>query len=433
MNEFFRLAINNDIYNDSFIIMHCTIIVLLLLLIPTSCLNLFNKKIKLSNNIQSNTTITINTISNSNTTITKNNHNSIMKSEEMRHIYDSDDIIKYIKISSYFVIWYVLTIVYNISSKRLLDIFPFPATISVLQLILGIPVFLPIWLFKSPSISTKHLEQYSKIAFFHGMGNYATCISLGAGAVSFTHIIKAAEPIFSAILSATIYGTVFPFEVYLSLFPIVVGVGLASAKELSFTWISFISAMASNLFYQLRIVLAKKEMTNTNTNTNTNSKSNDKVLSKMESNSTITVPSRNQDEISPENLFRIITIISAIQLLPIALLVEGSTLQTAYSNIVTNGNYEEFLSSMLISGVSYYMYNEVAFWILGLVHPITHAVGNTIKRVVIIFASIILLKTPITLQGALGSFIAILGTFTYSLVLFQYEKKQRNKDIDYNK
>jgi solute carrier family 35 protein E1 len=87
---------------------------------------------------------------------------------------------------------------------------------------------------------------------------------LGSGAVSFTHVIKSAEPIFSAILSAIIYGNYFPFEIYLSLFPIVMGVGLASAEELSFTWISFISAMASNLFYQLRIVLAKKEMTNNN-------------------------------------------------------------------------------------------------------------------------------------------------------------------------
>jgi solute carrier family 35 protein E1 len=126
----------------------------------------------------------------------------------------SIDIIKLLKISSYFVIWYVLTIVYNISSKKLLDIFPLPATISVIQLIIGIPVFLPIWLYKSPVISTKNIEQYSKIAFFHGMGNYATCISLGSGAVSFTHVIKSAEPIFSAILSAIIYGNYFPFEIY---------------------------------------------------------------------------------------------------------------------------------------------------------------------------------------------------------------------------
>jgi solute carrier family 35 protein E1 len=342
------------------------------------------------------------------------------------------DIIKILKITSYFIIWYSLTIVYNISSKKLLDIFPLPASISVIQLIIGIPVFLPIWLYKSPVISNKNIEQYSKIAFFHGMGNYATCISLGSGAVSFTHIVKAAEPIFSAILSALIFKTIFPFEVYLSLFPIVIGVGLASSKELSFTWISFFSAMASNLFYQLRIVLAKKEMTSittNNNNTNSNIKSIDKTLSKMENNTTIAVRSPD-DTISPENLFRIITIISAIQLIPIALLIEGSVLQSSYNSVINSGNYEEFISSMLISGVSYYMYNEVAFWILGLVHPISHAVGNTIKRVVIIFASIILLKTPITTQGMIGSMIAVLGTLAYSLVLFQYEKQQKNKQLN---
>jgi len=365
-----------------------------------------------------------------------------MKDAEMRGtLIETNDIINYMKILSYFVIWYVLTIVYNISSKKLLDIFPLPATISVIQLIIGIPVFLPIWLYKSPVISTKNIEQYSKIAFFHGMGNYATCISLGSGAVSFTHIVKAAEPIFSAVLSALIFKTIFPFEVYLSLFPIVIGVGLASSKELSFTWISFFSAMASNLFYQLRIVLAKKEMTNSNnsnisnsSNSISNTKSIDKALSKMENNTITTATAtttRNPDDlISPENLFRIITIISAMQLIPIALLLEGSKLQSLYTNIINSGNYEDFISSMLISGVSYYMYNEVAFWILGLVHPISHAVGNTIKRVVIIFASIILLKTPITLQGMLGSMIAVLGTLAYSLVLFQYEKIQKSKQLN---
>ena len=417
---------------------------LLLLIRNSNSVSIFKKKVNSNSNNSNNSNnnsisniVNKNNISNNSNILNKNTISIMNDSTNIKST--TIDIVKLLKITSYFVIWYVLTIVYNISSKKLLDIFPLPATISVMQLIIGIPVFLPIWLYKSPVISTKNIEQYSKIAFFHGMGNYATCISLGSGAVSFTHIVKAAEPIFSAVLSALIFKTIFPFEVYLSLFPIVIGVGLASSKELSFTWISFFSAMASNLFYQLRIVLAKKEMTNSNNSNISNSSSSnsisttkaiDKTLSKMENN-TITTTIRNPDDlISPENLFRVITIISAMQLIPVALILEGSKLQSLYTNIINSGNYEDFISSMLISGVSYYMYNEVAFWILGLVHPISHAVGNTIKRVVIIFASIILLKTPITLQGMLGSMIAVLGTLAYSLVLFQYEKLQKSKQLN---
>jgi Triose-phosphate Transporter family len=38
-------------------------------------------------------------------------------------------------------------------------------------------------------------------------------ISLGAGAVSFTHIVKAAEPIFSTIMSALVLKSTFPWQV----------------------------------------------------------------------------------------------------------------------------------------------------------------------------------------------------------------------------
>merc|ERR1711988_1147377 len=68
-----------------------------------------------------------------------------------------------------------------------------------------------------------------------------------------------------------------------------------------------------------------------------------------------------------------------------------------------------------LSGIFYYLYNEVAFLALDSVAPVTHAVGNTFKRVVIIFASIFVFNTKMTPLGAAGSAIAIFGTLMYSL------------------
>ena len=85
-------------------------------------------------------------------------------------------------------------------------------------------------------------------------------VSLGAGAVSFTHIIKASEPVVSAALSAVLLGAVYSPITYLTLLPIVGGVALASLKELSFTWVGFIAAMGSNVSSALRGILAKKTM-----------------------------------------------------------------------------------------------------------------------------------------------------------------------------
>ena len=49
------------------------------------------------------------------------------------------------------------------------------------------------------------------------------------------------------------------------------------------------------------------------------------------------------------------------------------------------------------------------------VHPVTHAVANTIKRVVILLACVIVFQTPMTPLCTAGSAIAIVGGYLYSL------------------
>ena len=69
----------------------------------------------------------------------------------------------------------------------------------------------------------------------------------------------------------------------------------------------------------------------------------------------------------------------------------------------------------LLAGAFYYLYNEVAFLALGRVMPVTHAVANTVKRVVIVVASVIAFRTPISTLGVVGSSVALTGTLLYSL------------------
>lgn len=39
------------------------------------------------------------------------------------------------------------------------------------------------------------------VALFHAVGHVSACVSFSKMAVSFTHVIKAAEPVFSVVLS----------------------------------------------------------------------------------------------------------------------------------------------------------------------------------------------------------------------------------------
>mmetsp|Transcript_41690 Transcript_41690/g.47139 ORF Transcript_41690/g.47139 Transcript_41690/m.47139 type:complete len:82 (+) Transcript_41690:624-869(+) len=58
---------------------------------------------------------------------------------------------------------------------------------------------------------------------------------------------------------------------------------------------------------------------------------------------------------------------------------------------------------------------------LGRVHPVTLAIGNTMKRVFILVASVLVFRNPISLQAGIGSAVGISGVLLYSLTKQYYE------------
>ena len=60
--------------------------------------------------------------------------------------------------------------------------------------------------------------------------------------------------------------------------------------------------------------------------------------------------------------------------------------------------------------------SEVAMKALKNVHPVTHAIGNTMRRVVIMLICIAVFRTPMSLAGAVGSAVAIGGSYIYAMV-----------------
>ncbi|CEM22468.1 unnamed protein product [Vitrella brassicaformis CCMP3155] len=297
-----------------------------------------------------------------------------------------------LKTGTYFALWYAFNILYNIYNKQALNVLPNPWSVAWAQMFIGIPLFLPLWLTgirKAPKLKEGALKTLIPQGLFHTGTHVGAVVALGAGAVSFAHIVKAAEPVFTAGLSAAVLGQYLSPITYSALIPVVAGVGLASAKELSFTWTSFGFAMLSNISSSLRGIFGKKTMSD---------------------------PKAVGENLTAANQYSLLTIISCIALLPLSAFFEYKTLVPNWQAAVANGVTDLALAKLVVlSGIFYYLYNEVAFLALSRVNPVTHAVGNTMKRVVIILASIVVFRNPITPLGAIGSGVAILGTLLYSL------------------
>jgi len=294
-----------------------------------------------------------------------------------------------LKIGVYFALWFALSTGYNIQNKIRLNMLPLPWTQSAFSLFVGSAFVMPLWLTrlrKPPKLTGDAVRTLLPIAFFHAIGHIGAVVSAGAGAVSFTQIVKAAEPVFTCGLSALILGSSISLLTALSLLPIVFGVALASVTELSFTWLAFGGAMLSNLAFATRNIFSRLSM--------------DKPKG---------------ENMTPENLFGVLTVMSFLFALPLALIIEGPVVAATWTAATAKAPAAAILKASVATGLYFYTYNEIAMLALNNVHPVTHAVANTIKRVVILLACVVMFKTPMTPLCQLGSAIAIVGSYLYSL------------------
>lgn len=304
------------------------------------------------------------------------------------------------KIAGLFGLWYALNIGYNIYNKKVLNALPqLTYTVAFLQVFLGLFYIIPVWKLgvrASPKLSNKQMVDLIPVGILHTLTHLGAVVSLSAGAVSFTHIVKAAEPAVSALLSAILFRSFLPIPVYLSLIPVMGGVAIASATELSFTWMSFIAAMISNVASALRAIVGKSS------------------LKKPQG-----------ENMNAANTYAVMTIIATILCFPVCILLEGGKIIPTIKTLIQSGLWKKVGIETIISGLFYYLYNEVAFLALDNVAPVTHAIGNTIKRIVIIITSVIVFGTKMSYQGIAGSAIAIGGVFLYSLAKSKFQNSEK--------
>ncbi|XP_051144623.1 triose phosphate/phosphate translocator, chloroplastic-like [Andrographis paniculata] len=295
----------------------------------------------------------------------------------------------------FFFTWYFLNVIFNILNKKVYNYFPYPYFVSVVHLMVGVAYCLVSWavgLPKRAPVDRELLGLLTPVAFCHALGHVMSNVSFAAVAVSFTHTIKALEPFFSAAASQFVLGHQIPLSLWLSLAPVVIGVSMASMTELSFNWTGFISAMISNIAFTYRSIYSKKAMTG------------------MDS----------------TNVYAYISIIALLFCLPPAILIEGPQLmQHGFQDAIAKVGVYKFLSDLFWIGMFYHLYNQVATNTLERVAPLTHAVGNVLKRVFVIGFSIVVFGNKISTQTGIGTGVAIAGVAIYSLIKANMEEQRR--------
>jgi solute carrier family 35 protein E1 len=297
-------------------------------------------------------------------------------------------------LGAYIFGWYAFNIVFNIINKSVLNVFPAPWFLATFQLCASAVFMMVLWmtgLQQRPRVSKELILALIPVAFFHTVGHVSACVSFSQMAVSFTHVVKSAEPVMSVVFSQIILGEVYPAYVWASLMPIIAGCSLAAIKEVSFSWGGFNNAMISNIGMVLRNVYSKK------------------YLDQFKG-------------IDGINMFALLSIISIFITAPAALYVEGfkggvyqwgALTQAAVETL--GGQFSTFMRLVVASGLFYHLYNQASYMVLGQgISPVTFSVGNTMKRVAVVVSSVIFFQNPVSPMNWLGSMLALLGTGLYS-------------------
>lgn len=303
-----------------------------------------------------------------------------------------------VKIGGYFALWWSLNVVFNIYNKKVLNAFPYPWLCSTLALAAGVAIMLLSWatrLVELPDTDLDFWKTLFPVALAHTIGHVAATVSMSKVAVSFTHIIKSSEPAVSVIVQS-LMGEQYGLNVFLSIVPIIFGCGLAALTELNFNMGGFMGAMISNLAFVFRNIFSKKGMS-------------------------------TGKKVGGLNYYACLSIMSLIILIPFAFLQEGVSMwATGWSTAISEIG-PQFAWWVAAQSIFYHLYNQVSYMSLDQITPLTFSIGNTMKRVSVIVASIIIFRTPVRPINGVGAAIAIFGTFLYSQAIEAQKKEQKAK------
>eukprot|EP00591_Stephanopyxis_turris_P004333 CAMPEP_0195519312 /NCGR_PEP_ID=MMETSP0794_2-20130614/14570_1 /TAXON_ID=515487 /ORGANISM="Stephanopyxis turris, Strain CCMP 815" /LENGTH=315 /DNA_ID=CAMNT_0040648437 /DNA_START=129 /DNA_END=1076 /DNA_ORIENTATION=- len=242
-----------------------------------------------------------------------------------------------------------------------------------------------------PKLTFSDMIKAIPLGFCSGGAHAATVFALG-GDPLFGQIVKSGEPVLSALVNTIFYGKAPSFNKVMCLPIIVGGVAFASLKKgpegyaLKFDETALFFGMIANSFAAFKGSENKKLMS-------------DKKLSERFA--------------GVGNQFAVTQIISFFILLPIMYAKEGPMLPQFFEMLKTS---KELQFNLVMSGLCFYLYNELATMTLKVTGPVTASVANTAKRVIVMVYMAAVTGKALTEEQKIGASIAIGGVLLYSLI-----------------
>ncbi|XP_074654220.1 solute carrier family 35 member E2A-like [Tubulanus polymorphus] len=302
----------------------------------------------------------------------------------------------------FLVLWYIFSFCTLMFNKYILATLKGePTLLGAMQMlmtsILGfIQMYLPCGMYK-PVVREGKPPHFVRNMILVGSMRFGTVVlglvALKFVAVSFTETIKSSAPIFTVLIARLLLGERTGVYVMLSLIPIMFGLALCSAYELSFNIEGFIAALATNLTECLQ-----------------------NVYSKM-------LISGEKYRYTPAELQFYTSVASVIVQIPACYFIMDV-------EVAKKTDLKLFLA-LVLNGFFFHFQSITAYALMGYISPVTHSVANTVKRAFMIWLSVLALGNPVTLLSGLGTVVVTIGVLLYNKAK-EYDEVRRELKVKYS-
>ncbi|XP_023263619.1 solute carrier family 35 member E2B [Seriola lalandi dorsalis] len=292
---------------------------------------------------------------------------------------------------TYLGLWYFFSFCTLFLNKYILSLLEGePSMLGAIQMlsttVIGcLKMFVPCCLYQHKS-RAEYPPNFVMIMLFVGLMRFTTVVlglvSLKNVAVSFAETVKSSAPIFTVIMSRLILGEYTGLWVNLSLFPVMAGLALCTATEISFNMLGFSAALSTNIMDCLQNVFSKKLL------------------------------SGDTYKFSPPELQFYTSAAAVIMLIPawVFLLDIPLTGKSGQSFIFS----QDIILLLLFDGGLFHLQSVTAYALMGRISPVTFSVASTVKHALSVWLSIIVFSNQITILSATGTALVFVGVFLYN-------------------
>lgn len=304
----------------------------------------------------------------------------------------------------------------NTSSKSILNSFPKPITLTILQFafVSGWCIFFASLAKIFPRLKTsipalKNGIRYPSrdviattlpLALFQIGGHILSSSATEKIPVSLVHTIKGLSPLFTVLAYRILYDIRYPSSTYLSLVPLTLGVILACSVEFSSNLLGILCAFCSALIFVTQNIFSKKLF-------------NDAARAESDGNAA------NHQKLDKLNLLCYCSGQAFLLTLPIWLWTDAvplysSPLSLSPQNLMRTSKSDTFLPlEFFFNGIFHFGQNILAFILLSMTSPVTYSVASLIKRVFVIVMAILWFGSKTTPVQGLGILLTVFGLYLY--------------------